>query len=166
MPYRYPQQPYPAIRFWYFYSPDWVGLIGSTFERGPDLQPVFFQVRPQVFHLHPVDARCACVALYSLQRCEQVLSFPYLFLLPYVGFSLVSRWGWLGALISHRKLHFPPLLRSPHILGFLPSWFIPQAAQSTHPFLMFGPSRRDGPGTTPAPTAGAVWLRLTSAASV
>jgi hypothetical protein len=144
---RYPQQPHSALRFGYLYPPHGTGLIGSAFERGPDLQPMLLQVRPQVFHRHPVDPRCACVALDSLQRCEQVLAFPYLFPQLYVGFSLVSRWGWLGALISPGKLHFPPLVRSPRILGFLPSSFIPQAAQSTHPFLMFGPSLCDGSGT-------------------
>ena len=61
--------------------------------------------------------------------------------------NTVSRWGRLGALLSHRKLHFPPLSSSPRIPGFLPSSFIPQAPQSTHPFLMFGPSLRDGSGT-------------------
>ncbi len=59
-----------------------------------------------------------------------------------------SRAGDGSALCSVlRKLHFPPLLSSPLIQGFLPSSFIPQAAQSTHPFLMFGPSPRDGSGT-------------------
>ena len=108
---------------------------------------MFLQVSRQVCHRYPVDPRCASVALYSLQRCVQVLLFPHPLPQLYVGLSFVSHWGRLGSLLSSRKLHFLLLLSSSLIQGRLPSVFIPQTAQSTRPFLMFDPSLRDGSGT-------------------
>ena len=72
----------------------------SRFREPPALPTSALSGSPQVFHRHPVYPRCSPVALYSLQRSPQVLSFKHCFPHCHVGFSLVSCRGRLGPLLQ------------------------------------------------------------------